>query len=339
MRFLPQQLLSRIAGSGPDQPEVSGTGALHCDERACPKEMVSTVKSQRWRGLRTFLPILPTKAVSTVLRVPISREVQYESGSLAKRATIAAFKSVGIDIFVFRQDPRNNFTVFNRSCLSRYYEKNRFMDLYEEAMRETNSQSRDSFGKQCRYHGLYRMVQRILDTNVPGDVAECGCWRGHSAWMLAALIRESGQQRDLHIFDSFEGGLSEKCEKDRGLLAVVEPDAVRREKEAFYSTEQEVSRALSPFGFVSLYNGWIPARFDEVKKRTFSLVNLDVDLYEPIRDSLCFFFPRLSAGGVIIIDDYGTTEFPGATRAVDEFLKQHTVTFAMETLGSMIIVK
>ena len=114
---------------------------------------------------------------------------------------------------------------------------------------------------------------------------------------------------------------------------------MRREKEAFYSTEEEASRALSAFNFVTFHKGWIPERFSDVKEKTFSLVNLDLDLYQPIKDSLSFFFPRLSNGGVIVIDDYGTTDWPGVTRAVDHFLEQHPVTFAIETLGSMIILK
>jgi hypothetical protein len=157
--------------------------------------------------------------------------------------------------------------------------------------------------------------------------------------MIGKLIYDSDQKRDFHIFDSFEGGLSDKSEEDKNLLATVEPDAMRREKEAFYSTEEEVSQSLSAFNFVTLHKGWIPERFSDVKEKTFSLVNLDLDLYQPIRDSLSFFFPRLSDGGVIIIDDYGTTDWPGVTRAIDQFLEQYPVTFAIETLGSMIILK
>jgi O-methyltransferase len=67
---------------------------------------------------------------------------------------------------------------------------------------------------------------------------------------------------------------------------------------------------LSEFPFVHLYKGWIPSRFIEVEDRQFSFVHIDVDLYEPILDSLNF-FPKLVKGGVIVFDDYGITQFPG----------------------------
>jgi O-methyltransferase len=259
--------------------------------------------------------------------------------SLVKRTVTETFKTMGIDAVFVRKNQRRDLIVFNRNYLARYYKENPFRDLYVEAMTKTNSESRDSFEKQCRYYGLYQMVGRVLVENIAGKFAECGCWRGHSAYMTAQLISKAGQKRDLYLFDSFEGGLSDKSEEDKGLLATVDPDAVRREKEAFYSTEKEVSEALLPFDFVTLYKGWIPDRFTEVKDKIFSLINLDLDLYQPIKDSLDFFYPRLSKGGVIIVDDYGTTDWPGVTKAVDGFLEHHSVTFAIETLGSMIILK
>ena len=67
--------------------------------------------------------------------------------------------------------------------------------------------------------------------------------------------------------------------------------------------------------------GWIPSRFTEVAAHRFSFVHIDVDLYEPTRDSLAFFLPRMTAGGIIVVDDYGFATCPGATQAVDNMLR------------------
>ena len=40
---------------------------------------------------------------------------------------------------------------------------------------------------------------------------------------------------------------------------------------------------------------------------------------QPTIDSVSFFYPRLSPGGILVCDDYGFTTCPGATRAIDEF--------------------
>jgi hypothetical protein len=67
-----------------------------------------------------------------------------------------------------------------------------------------------------------------------------------------------------------------------------------------------------------LHRGWIPERFPDVADERFSFVHVDVDLYEPHRDAIEFFWPRLTQGGVMVFDDYGSAYCPGARRAVDE---------------------
>ncbi|HBH79257.1 MAG TPA: hypothetical protein DDY39_05465, partial [Nitrospira sp.] len=88
------------------------------------------------------------------------------------------------------------------------------------------------------------------------------------------------------------------------------------------------------------YKGWIPDRFPEVKERRFAFVHIDVDLYQPIMDSLKFFFPRLLPGGIIVVDDYGYSIFPGAKKAVDEFRSGIECSMFYETpMGSCFIVR
>ncbi|HEX3704868.1 MAG TPA: TylF/MycF/NovP-related O-methyltransferase, partial [Vicinamibacterales bacterium] len=50
------------------------------------------------------------------------------------------------------------------------------------------------------------------------------------------------------------------------------------------------------------------------------LLHIDVDLYEPTRDSIAFLYERMNPGGIVVCDDYGFMTCPGATKAIDEFL-------------------
>lgn len=143
---------------------------------------------------------------------------------------------------------------------------------------------------------------------VPGDTAECGVFRGASSWLICRSNQGTGKTH--HVFDSFEG-LSEPGAGDGSHW--------RKGNLSF--PEQGVREALKDFPDVRYWKGWIPARFDEVADRAFSFVHIDVDLEAPTRDSLAFFYPRLSEGAVMVCDDYGFTSCPGATRACDEFLR------------------
>ena len=53
----------------------------------------------------------------------------------------------------------------------------------------------------------------------------------------------------------------------------------------------------------------------------FSLIHLDIDVYEPTAFVINQLFKRLVKGGLIIIDDYNTVE--GATIAIDEFILKY----------------
>ncbi len=76
---------------------------------------------------------------------------------------------------------------------------------------------------------------------------------------------------------------------------------------------------MREFPFARLYKGWIPERFEEVADIRFCFLHIDVDIYQPTRDALRFFYERMNPGGLILFDDYGYTTAPGERLAVDEF--------------------
>jgi hypothetical protein len=68
-----------------------------------------------------------------------------------------------------------------------------------------------------------------------------------------------------------------------------------------------------------------------------SLLRLDTDWYESTRISLEVLYPRLSVGGVCILDDYGHWE--GARVAVDEFFGDHRPLMHQIDYSGRIFVK
>lgn len=167
-----------------------------------------------------------------------------------------------------------------------------------------------------------------LVKNIPGDMAECGVYKGATAWFICTFIRELGLHKTLHVFDSFEG-LSKPKNEDGEYW-----------KAGNLATDEATCREnLSSFDFVKYYKGWIPGRFTEVESIRFSFVHIDVDLYRPTLDSLSFFYERLNKGGIIICDDYGFTTCPGAKKAMDEFFAEKTETVIMLTTGQGFIIK
>ena len=138
-------------------------------------------------------------------------------------------------------------------------------------------------------------------------MAEVGVYRGGSS----KLICEANNKKTLHIFDTFEG------------IPEVEPSIDKVKKGQFKGDSlEEIKNYLIQYNNVLYYKGWFPKSAKSLDGAIkFSFVNLDVDVYLSTLESLKFFYPRMSAGGVIITHDYRCSNAPGVRKAFDEFIK------------------
>ena len=204
---------------------------------------------------------------------------------------------------------------------------------------------KDTDGKRIRKFVMGALLDSLVKNgHLPGHVAECGCYLGHSSYIIANILKSRGFLGAFHIFDSFEG-LSNISNEDiqpladgpgaDELMRLCGPkDGVRR----FCSDQSRVQRNLAGFDFIEIHPGWIPTQFGRVSDCKFVFVNIDVDLYQPTLESLAFFYPRLVEGGALYIDDYGVTSWPGCTRAVNEWLKTNSPRMALPLPGVGLVV-
>lgn len=165
--------------------------------------------------------------------------------------------------------------------------------------------------------------------NIDGAIAECGSYVGASAWFVANELRDV----DFYLFDSFEG-LSEPSDQDKS------PSGIQQwEKGDLHTSEYLLRKSLAEFSRIHILKGWIPDRFDEVSNLKFRLVHIDVDLYKPTLDSLLFFYNRLTVGGMIVIDDYGFQNCPGAYKATNDFMNDKPEHITHLPTGQGLIIR
>ena len=212
---------------------------------------------------------------------------------LIKSVIVKIFNFVGYNIS-FSKRSISSLISIDKNVWEPYYNPDHKMNLYSEGLKSLGVERYDGFSKQLRHYSLQNMVYHILRQGLSGDFAECGVWKGHSAYIISSILSMKKFSGDFHIFDSFEGGLSKKVEKDKNLRRKLNEKQIQSESNVFKSTEDEVSSGLSSFKFVHLYKGWIPDCFNEVESKQFQFVHINVDLYEPTKHSLDFFYPRLT---------------------------------------------
>jgi hypothetical protein len=153
---------------------------------------------------------------------------------------------------------------------------------------------------------MYSIVESLK--KVAGDMAEVGVYKGRSARLM---VEASDRKKLVHLFDTFSG-LPEPTQED-----LKEHDLKAGE---YFASKSEVEAYLGDIKeYVTLYEGIFPTTSGPVKDKTFSFVNIDVDLYQGTYDSLNFFYPRMSRGGVLMSHDYVMEG--GVRDAIVEFFK------------------
>ena len=167
---------------------------------------------------------------------------------------------------------------------------------------------------------IHKIIEQLKEKSVLGAIAELGVFKGDTAWQLNALMPD----RKLYLFDTFEGfdSTDVDVEREKKYSGAKEGDfsdtSVEKILERFSYSEQIVVR-----------KGYFPDTADGLEHEHYAFVSLDADLYAPTLSGLEYFYPRLSSGGVIVLHDYGNSQFTGVKAAVEEYEKEH---------GQLIIV-
>lgn len=179
-----------------------------------------------------------------------------------------------------------------------------------------------------RLYAMYKAAEYVVKADIPGDIVECGVWRGGSI-MLAALVLVSlgDTGRRLWLYDTFEGLPKPDPEKDVDMWG----NSQFNEWVKFSRTDEssglanvpleEVRRNIASTGYpiekVELVKGMVERTIPAHAPNEIALLRLDTDWYDSAVCELRHLYPRVVDGGVLIVDDYG--HLLGQRRAVDEY--------------------
>lgn len=179
-----------------------------------------------------------------------------------------------------------------------------------------------------RLTSLQQCVETVLAEEIPGDLVECGVWRGGASILMRAVLAAYGDRtRNVWLADSFEG--------------VPPPDAknYKEDKLPWYAiglhraapvlavTQDEVKANFERYGLldeqVRFLPGWFKDTLADAPIDRIAVLRLDGDLYESTIQALDALYPRLSPGGFCIIDDYN---LQGCRQAVSDYRAKHGIT-------------
>lgn len=153
-------------------------------------------------------------------------------------------------------------------------------------------------------------VRYLTASAIRGDLVECGVWRGGS--MLAAartLLEAADRSRALWMYDTFSGIWDDAVRGgDAGANAVSLP-----------AVQRTIAKAGYPEAHLHYIVGPLTETIPNSVPERIALLRIGNDRYEPARHALEHLVPRMAAGAVLIVDDYGQSR--GVRRAVEEYLE------------------
>lgn len=283
----------------------------------------------------------------------------YGNAGLAAKTILDGYGNVDY-ILVDNKKSGTNIHDFNTIFLDEYKEYkilfccvNEFYPELREQLEKHNLEEKTSdlfaqyLGDLCNTKGMWgkisdsglfdprrgmleRCAKEIYHRGISGNCAEAGVFRGD----FAQHINYWFPDRTLYLADTFEGFPKEDIDTEQ--------------KKGFSDGCQDwsgtnVRKVLSRMPFQEqciVKKGRFPDSMQDLDDR-FAYVSLDMDLYQPILAGLEYFYPRLNAGGYIMVHDCCNEMYPGARAAVEEYCRKQNIGYVICTdgCGSAVITK
>ncbi len=173
-----------------------------------------------------------------------------------------------------------------------------------------------------RLENVQRCIESVLEDEVAGDLIETGVWRGGGTIFMRGVLKAYDvTDRVVWVADSFSG------------LPEPDPDVPADRDDWFHKMDylavdlEQVRDNFARYGLLDDRVRFLPGYFSDtlpgISGRRWSLVRLDGDQYGSTMDTLRALYPGLSAGGYLIVDDYGAVE--ACREAVADYRREHDI--------------
>lgn len=167
---------------------------------------------------------------------------------------------------------------------------------------------------------------------IPGDVLEVGVWQGGTGSVLARRLQKLAPERTIFLADTFEG-VVKAGKNDSRYVGGEHSDT----SESLVQNLLGQKLGLQNF---KILKGIFPDQTGfGLENHTFSLVHIDVDVYQSCKEIVDWIWPRLSIGGILFFDDYGFTNCDGVVRYINEQKSQSDRLIFHNLNGHAIAIK
>lgn len=179
-----------------------------------------------------------------------------------------------------------------------------------------------------RQYLLWQTVAEVSD--VSGVILEIGTWKGGSGCLIAERASLLGIDCNVYLCDTFDGVVKQSemdPQYEGGEYSNASPEHI-------YDLSESLD--ISP----TILEGVFPDETaEQIQEESIRMCHIDVDVYKGAKDVYDWVWPRLSKGGVIVLDDYGFSNEEGIERFVREHFDEPGKFVLYNLTGQAIMVK
>lgn len=198
------------------------------------------------------------------------------------------------------------------------------------ALVHTNRPTGETMIGMGALNNLEQCAMEVLENRIPGDFCEAGVWRGGACIFMNAMLKvHHDMERIVWVADSFEG-----LPKPNDNLYPQDKGSTLWQQSLSVSLE-DVKHNFSKYGLLNSQVKFLKGFFSETMPTApinkLALLRIDGDMYESTIVTLRSLYPKLSAGGYVIIDDYGM--IPACDKAISDYRSENKIKDELKVIG------
>ncbi|MEQ8345850.1 MAG: TylF/MycF/NovP-related O-methyltransferase [Sneathiellaceae bacterium] len=217
-----------------------------------------------------------------------------------------------------------------------FLEDPRFMSAYARGMDSGHSLGRPA-GSSMDIHIEWRIHTccwaAAHAVNLPGDFAECGVNTGIMSLAVCEYVDFNSTDKTFWLFDTYRGVPPEQLTDEE------RADGREKVPSRYFECYELAKANFAPYPRARLVRGTVPDTFSGLEIEKVAYLSLDMNIVEPERAALAYFWPRLVPGAVVVMDDYGWKQFAVQKQAHDAFARSQGTEILLLPTGQGLLIK
>ena len=221
----------------------------------------------------------------------------------------------------------DDLAMWNRSLP--FEQDQKFLSSYKSAMSfaTTQVQSMD-----VRWRAYTACWAAATAAKLPGDFVECGVNTGLLSGTICRYLDFHTSDRQFWLFDTYEGIPAD-------MASLSERKSIDQYNQQYPDVWEVAQANFADFSNANLIRGLVPDTLPSADIRAVSYLSIDMNIAAPEKAALDYFWPKMTSGGIILLDDYGFLPHEEQRSEANAFAMQMGVKVLPLATGQGIIIK